>query len=210
MRILFNGDSVTDACRNSDPDFHLGYGYPLFVKAMLDELYPNSDIEVLNRGISGDVISGLESRFKQDVLDLKPDILSILIGINDTGFNEEKDSFGTVEEFVRFERTYRHLLDQSTNNGIENIILMEPFVVPSNVNRDHWRKDLNPKIDIVRKLAKEYNTGLVCLDGYFNQCVVNEDWKRYSRDGVHPSPLGNKKIAELWVTAAKSKINKFI
>lgn len=210
MKILFNGDSVTDACRGGDPDFQLGYGYPLFVKAMLDEQYPDTDFQIINRGISGDTIGGLASRWDTDTLAEEPDILSILIGINDTGYNDGKETFGTLAEAARFEKIYRNLIERAKAKRITEIVLMEPFVLSSDTDRRHWRKDLNLKINIIKKLAEEYGTELVCLDSYLNQCVENGTWSKYTRDGVHPTPLGNKKIAELWVTVARNTIEKLI
>ncbi|MGM0125922.1 hypothetical protein IGI37_003323 [Enterococcus sp. AZ194] len=208
MKILFNGDSITDACRREDPDFGLGYGYPLFLTALLNEYYNNQKIEVINRGISGDQIAGMNSRWQEDCLDYQPDLVSILIGINDVGFNEEAESFGTLEETARYETIYREVLDKTKAAGIEKIVLMEPFVMPNEVDRSHWRKDLDPKIQVVRKLAAEYNTVLVSLDGLLNQLCLANGAEKYTRDGVHLVPLGNKVVAEAWMQAVTERFGK--
>lgn len=208
MKVLFNGDSITDACRRDDPDFQLGYGYPLFLTAMLNEYYSNEKIEVINRGISGDQIAGMNSRWQEDCLDHHPDLVSILIGINDVGFNEEAETFGTVAETERYEKIYREILDKTKAAEIEKIVLMEPFAMPDSVDRSHWRKDLDPKIQVVRKLAAEYNTVFVSLDGMLNQLCLAHGSERYTRDGVHLTPLGNKVVAEAWMKAVTARYGR--
>jgi lysophospholipase L1-like esterase len=206
LKIVFEGDSITDACRNNDPDFHLGYGYPLYLKALLSERYPDASLEIFNRGVSGDVIRGLERRWTQDCLSLKPDLISILIGVNDTGFSEDSPTLGTVEEEKRYEHIYRHLLEQLSPE--QKIVLMEPFVLPSNENRAYFRPDLDRKIKVVRQLAQDYDATLVTLDGPLNEAVINHQWQDVTRDGVHPAPLGNLIIAQRWMKAVTPIIDK--
>lgn len=208
MKILFNGDSITDACRMSDPDFQRGYGYPMYLSAMITNQYIKEDIEIINRGISGDVVSGLNSRWKEDCIDLKPDVVSILVGINDVGFNEDNETFGTQKEFDRFEKEYNEILAKTKEAGIENIVLLEPFVLPFDVDRSHWRKDLDPKIQITRKLAQKYKTFFVSLDGFFNELAIQNGYRNYTRDGVHPSPLGHYLIASRWLEVMSPKLDE--
>ncbi|WP_179394545.1 SGNH/GDSL hydrolase family protein [Lacticaseibacillus absianus] len=210
MQILFNGDSVTDATWRNDPDHHLGYGYPLFVKAMLGERYLDEDVEVINRGVSGDTIGGLEARFTKDCDGLAPDVVSILIGINDTGYNEGKPTFATPEEFDRFEKLYRSILDQARALNIPNIVVMEPFVInDGDVDRFHLRRDLDPKIEIIRRLAIEYHAIYVSLDGMLNQLTMAHGWQRVMRDGVHPGPVGIKLVAEQWCKAVVPRLDQW-
>lgn len=208
MRIVFEGDSITDACRDNDPDFHLGYGYPLYLQALLSQRYPDADLEILNRGVSGDVIAGLESRWQKDCLDLKPDLVSILIGVNDTGFNQDKPTYGTAEEEARYEHIYRHLLDQL--DPATKVVMMESFVMPSDEDRSNFRRDLDRKIRVVRRLAQEYHATLVTLDGPLNEAVINHHWQAVTRDGVHPAPLGNLIIANRWMQAVSPYLDQHL
>lgn len=198
MKILFIGDSITDACRENDLDFGLGYGYVNYLAADLVQKYPRASFEIINRGISGDVIQGLKDRWEEDCLALKPDIVSLLIGINDTGFNEEKERFATSAEEERFTRLYRELVVSATELGIK-VIIMEPFLVPSKIKREHWRKDLDPKIQGIRKIAQENQAIFVPLDGVLNALIINYGEQNFTRDGVHPSPASNREIADNWL-----------
>lgn len=213
MKIVFNGDSITDSLWRSDVDAHLGTGYPLFLKAQLQKHFIDEVVEVYNRAVSGDIIEGLDSRFTKDIEEIggaTPDVVSILIGINDTGYNEKKDTFGTAGEFERFEQKYRSILDQAVALKIPNIVVAEPWVVSdADIDRYHWRKDLDPKIQIVRRLAKEYGAIDVSFDGVLNQWAQNFGWQKVMRDGVHPGPLGHLLFADRWYEAVVPELDKY-
>lgn len=213
MKIVFNGDSITDARWRDDVDMYLGIGFPFMLKAMLQEHYLDEDVEVYNRAVSGDIIEGLDSRFTKDIEEIggdTPDVVSILIGINDTGYNEKKDTFGTPGEFERFEQKYRSILDQAVALKIPNIVVAEPWVVSdADIDRYYWRKDLDPKIQIVRRLAKEYGAIDISLDGILNQVSQNYGWQKVMRDGVHPAPLGYKIFADRWYEAVVPELDKY-
>ena len=126
-----------------------------------------------------------------------------MIGINDTWHNTSDQAiFGTEKSVQQFESVYRKLLNELQTAGICNIILMEPFVLPITDDRHGWRKDLDPKIQIVRKLAKEYGALLVPLDGIFNALGIAYGFSKYTReDGVHPTIGGHEIIAQSWIDA---------
>ncbi|HAP7344122.1 TPA: SGNH/GDSL hydrolase family protein [Enterococcus faecium] len=202
-RILFIGDSITDAGRDRAEATDLGKGYPLLIAGKLISQYPTMEFECMNRGIGGDKIADLQVRWQEDCLALQPDYVSILIGINDTWHNTSDQAiFGTEKSAQQFESVYRKLLNELQTAEICNIILMEPFVLPITDDRHGWRKDLDPKIQIVRKLAKEYGALLVPLDGIFNALGIVYGFSKYTReDGVHPTIGGHEIIAQSWIDA---------
>lgn len=203
-KILMIGDSITDAGRNREKSSDLGHGYPLLVAAELGKKSPGK-FQVRNRGISGNKIKDVHARFQEDCLDLKPDVVSILIGINDTWHNSKELSFGSHEAAEQFENVYRSLLDTLHTNKIKKIVLLEPFVLPEPVERQTWRVDLDPKIQIVRKLAQEYGCCFVPLDGRLNALGIQHGFEVYTgTDGVHPTPTGHAIIAEQWLTYTKA------
>ena len=187
-RVLFIGDSITDAGRDRSEATDLGKGYPLLIAGKLISQYPTMEFECINRGIGGDKIA---------------DYVSILIGINDTWHNTgDQAIFGTEKSVQQFESVYRELLNELQAAGICNIVLMEPFVLPVTNDRYGWRKDLDPKIQTVRKLAKEYGTLLIPLDGIFNALGIAYGFSKYTKeDGVHPTIGGHEIIAQSWIDA---------
>lgn len=198
--ILFIGDSITDASRNHEEPTDLGCGYPLLVAAALLERYPELDLSLVNRGIGGDKITDLANRWEEDCLALNPDIVSILIGINDTWHSVGTETFGTEKAIDKFELYYRILLQTVKERTNAQIILMEPFVLPHPIDRKEWRIDLEPRIQVIRKLAKEYETGFVPLDERLNALGKKQSYTYWTgQDGVHPTVAGHAVIAKAWL-----------
>lgn len=198
--ILFIGDSITDANRRREDPTDLGYGYPLLVAAALLERYPELNLSLVNRGIGGNKITDLANRWEEDCLALDPDIVSILIGINDTWHNVGTEAFGTQESIDRFEFYYRILLQTVKERTNAQIILMEPFVLPHPIDRKEWRIDLNSRIQVIRKLAKEYETDFVALDERLNALGMKQSYAYWTgQDGVHPTLAGHAVIAKAWL-----------
>ncbi len=204
QRLLFIGDSITDAGRETDD---LGHGYALLTAAKLAASDPENTWTFVNRGIGGNKLADLKKRWQADCIDLKPDIVSILIGINDTWHNVgEPEAFATKESFTRFEADYRYLLDRLVESGIKKIVLMEPFVLPEPDDRRSWRSDLDPKIHLIRQLAKEYQAVFVPLDGTLNSLGISYGYEKYTGDdGVHPTLLGHETIANIWIETVKKR-----
>lgn len=183
MRILFQGDSITDADRNR-ADYHdLGQGYPKYAAKYLREMFPDKELEFIDLGISGDQTRNLLDRKQTDFIDIKPDIVSIMIGINDTWHRAETRDWLPHEEF---ERNYRELLEAITNKTDAKIVIIEPFLLPA-PDKTFFREDLDPKIHIVRRLAREYADMFIPLDGLLASYWVSEDYRIFSEDGVHPT-----------------------
>ncbi|MDB1680075.1 MULTISPECIES: SGNH/GDSL hydrolase family protein [Enterococcus] len=200
-RILFIGDSITDCGREYNDSKDLGNGYPLLVAKRLSTQFPTIEFDVLNKGINGNKIADLRARFDTDCLDLEPDIVSILIGINDTWHNvNDPTTFATEQSMAMFEEDYRYMIEKLLEKGIKQVVLMEPFVLPEPLDRQTWRKDLDPKIQIIRRLAEEYHLVFVPLDGKLNALGITQGFSKYTgEDGVHPTLAGHEIIAQSWL-----------
>lgn len=200
--ILFQGDSITDAGRNRDDGDDLGRGYAAIAAAWYQALFPERRARFINRGIGGNKVPDLLGRWKPDCLDLKPDLVSILVGINDTWRSFDSGQLTTPEQF---EKPYREILIQTKDSGAE-IIIIEPFVLPHPEDRRLWRKDLDPKIQIVRDLARDFGAAFVPLDGLFAQAAARREPEFWAADGVHPTPPGHALIAQAWLDVAQDLI----
>lgn len=198
--ILFIGDSITDVGRSRNFDGDLGDGFPFLIAAELYHRYPNANLSILNRGVSGDTLAQLKNRWEEDCLNLDPDLVTILIGINDVWQSFEKRMSPSQEELDLFEKNYRYLLKSLAQRTDARVILMEPFALPYPKDRQVWRKHLDPRIQIVRRLAKDYHATLIPLDGYLNAKGIENDYKTYTGDdGVHPTLTGHAAIAKTWL-----------
>lgn len=185
--ILFQGDSITDCGRSWDDPENLGDGYVRLLSTMLPDKYPKHEFKFINRGVSGEKVRDLVSRWDVDCISLQPDWLSILVGINDT----------LITPITEFEEEYQTLLKRTTDELDSRIIICEPFLISGDNNA--YREDLNPKIEVIRKLAKEYNTDLVPLDKIFHEACSLKSPEYWAPDGVHPSPEGHTLIAISWI-----------
>ncbi|MBP2114920.1 SGNH/GDSL hydrolase family protein [Paenibacillus silagei] len=196
--ILFQGDSITDCGRNYADASSLGVGYALMAGARLGLQYAEKNLTFLNRGISGNRAVDLQERWERDCLALKPTWVSIYIGINDTWRWYDSGQETTAAEF---ESSYRDLIERTKQHLDAKLVLVEPFVLPVPEDRKGWRQDLDPKIHVVRELAREYGAVLVPLDGLFAAASVKAEPAYWAADGVHPSPAGHALIADAWMKA---------
>ena len=203
MRILFQGDSITDAGRDRSDPHHLGDGYPKLVAEKLREQYPDVDFEFLNFGISGNRTCDLVERWDTDCLDWQPDVVSILIGINDTWRRYDQNMPTTTEEY---EANYRTILQQLKEKTNAKILMLEPFLLPVNSDWECWREDLDPKIHAARRLAREFADVYLPMDGWFAAACVATEPGSLSGDGVHPNEVGADFIADIYITAVEPYI----
>jgi lysophospholipase L1-like esterase len=196
-RLLFIGDSITDVGQRTCPE-RIGNGY---VRVIRDLLLAKSPVapQVINRGISGNKVPDLQNRWQRDVLDEKPDILSIYIGINDVWHGFKDGRSGTTLD--AYTAGYRDILSQ-TRKTLPNcgITLCEPSVIwladPADAN-----ERLLPYVDAVHKLAKEFRIEhVVPLHGAFNAARANRSDIAWTTDGVHPTSAGHALIARTWLT----------
>ncbi len=189
-RVLFIGDSITDCARLDGGPDGLGDGYVRLVAARLP------GVAVVNRGVSGDTTADLLARWRPDCLDLRPDVLSLYVGINDTW--RAFDS-GTPTSTERFAANYRELLATATEALDARIILVEPFVLPVTPDQEAWHADLDPKVTAIRELAGEYGVPLVPLGAILRREAARTGNAALAEDGVHPTPRGHEVIAEAWL-----------
>lgn len=199
MKILFQGDSITDAGRDR-ADYHdLGSGYPFYASCLIEEGYPGVNFEFVNLGISGNRTENLVERLQADFVDIQPDIVSILIGVNDTWHRADEQNW---IDNKTFENNYRTVLTAIKENTNAKIIMMEQFLL-SVPDKDFFRVDLNPKIDIVRRLAREFADVYIPLDGLFAAESIKKAPTFWAADGVHPTADGAKFIAAHYFDAVK-------
>ena len=169
---------------------------------MIVEYYQSAGIECFNRGISGDRSKNLLARISGELEEIQPDLVFILIGINDTWRRYDENDPTTAEQF---ENNYRQVLEIIRSYGAK-IVILEPFLLPVEPSRMVFREDLNFKIDVARALARDYAEAYVPLDGLFAKEVLNTEPALLSFDGVHPTELGNRKIAEWWMRRATLQV----
>ncbi len=197
MRILFQGDSITDADRDRSNPHDLGKGYPLYAAKFIKEEHPEIDFEFINLGISGNQTKDLVERLQNDFIDINPDIVSIHIGVNDTWHHAENRDW--LDNSV-FEAQYRKVLTEIKENTNAKILIIEQFLLPV-ADKTYFRADLNGKIDITRSLAREFADYYIPLDGIMAKACVDKDMYHWSADGVHPNENGSEYIGRIYADA---------
>ena len=146
----------------------------------------------------GNVVADLERRLEADVLALKPTVVSILIGINDTWRRYDSN---TTSDIPAFEDSYRRILSTLRQELSARLVICEPFLLPIPKDRIPWREDLDPRIASVRRLAMDFGATYVPLDGIFAAAACQREMNYWAPDGVHPTPAGHGLIAEAWLEA---------
>jgi len=194
--VLFQGDSITDALRDYANGASMGIGYSNVVARWLSARYPGLEMVFINRGINGDRVCDMEARWTQDCIDLTPDLVSILIGINDC--LRSYDS-GLASPLDGFDARYRRMLDRVKAETKAGIVVMEPFLVPSVEHWDTCRDDLGRRIEILRKISRDYAALYIPLDGLFAAACARREPLFWSEDGVHPTEAGHAFIAQEWI-----------
>lgn len=194
-RILFQGDSITDGNRgrNADPNHILGHGYCFIIAAKSGALYPERGLTFMNRGVSGDTVTNLQARWQRDTLDLKPDVLSILIGINDRGRKIPLE---------QYEQVYDRLLTE-TQAALPNIklVLCEPFCLPKGGNAPGAQReqDIGKRQAIVARLAAKHHAALVRFQHILDEACRRAPAEYWVWDSVHPTYSGHQLLADEWV-----------
>lgn len=204
MKILFQGDSITDAGRDRSDCHLLGEGYPHYAAEYIKLRFPDENFEFMNLGISGDRTENLVARLQSDFIDINPDVTSIHIGINDTWHRAE--SLDWLPDDI-FETQYRTVLESIRKNTDSKIIMIEQFLLPA-PDKLYFREDLNGKIDITRKLAREYADVYVPLDGIMAKACVGTPYTHWSDDGVHPNKNGAEYIGMIYTEAFEELMGK--
>lgn len=198
-KILFQGDSITFAGRIKFIKSSLGNGYCNIIGKYIGENY-GEEITVLNKGIYGDTTTKLKKRWEGDTIKNNPDILSLLIGINDSWRRYDRGLLTTKEKFYE---NYDYLLKSVKKKNSEiKFIIMSPFLIPINSKQEKWFEDLNPKIEIVKELAEKYDAIYIPLQEIFEEIILGGmDRKELTKDGVHPTTKGHEIIAKAWIQA---------
>jgi lysophospholipase L1-like esterase len=202
QRLVMIGDSITD-CGRARPvgnSAGLGNGYVSLVNALLSAKYPELMIEVLNTGISGNRVTDLRDRWQTDVLDLKPDWLSIMIGINDVWRHFDRPA-GAQVAVGEYEQILESLIEQ-TLPSIKGLVLMTPYFIETNIE-DSMRKMMDEYSAVVKKLADKYNTVFVDIQGAFNEYLKYRPTQTLCGDRVHPNLTGHMVIAEAFLATVE-------
>jgi lysophospholipase L1-like esterase len=205
--VLFQGDSITDGARERSMahlDHTLGKGYPYLIAANYGGHWPELDLKFLNRGVSGNKVSDLAARWQKDALDLKPDVVSILIGVNDVWHNMRA---GREIRFDEIEATYDKLIvdTQKALPGVK-IVLCEPFLLPGSACEGQYEKWLAAirKIQaIVLRLGEKHSLPMVRYQKMFDEACKRAPAEYWLFDGVHPFYAGHQLMADEWVRVVK-------
>ena len=227
LRVLFIGDSITDgnwgnnnsakpsSQRNHRDMNHIyGHGYMFLVASYYQGKYPDKEYQFFNRGISGNTLSDLEKRWKEDVIDLHPDVLSILIGTNDIHQYLRSHPDGANFDFALWEQRYRKLLDEARQDNPKlRLVLGAPFTANVGTMRQSKNYAVRDSMvrrcaAIVKKLASDYQAALVPYDELFDklyQHTPEHQSTYWIWDGIHPTPAGHRRMMELWITCVKLK-----
>ncbi len=198
--ILFQGDSITDAGRSREDARMLGTGYPLLVKAELAFENPD-EYDFFNYGISGNRIVDLYARLKRDIINVKPDVMSILIGVNDV-WHEFGDSPNGVDA-EKFYKIYSMLIEEVKEALPDlKIMILEPFALCGRGNEAYWeefREEVKLRAKMARRIAEEYNLTFIPLQEKFDEAARYGGNDYWLGDGVHPTTAGHELIKREWI-----------
>lgn len=205
--ILFQGDSITDANRERDNEIHgiTGHSYAYIVAAHLGHLYPEKHYEFINRAISGNRMSDLYARWNEDAISLQPDVISILIGVNDAWRTMGNEPSGFTD---RLERAYRHVLEETVAVLPDTkLVLCEPFIlkgITTEARWDEWQALIQKYQAIVAQLAQEFNAVFVPLQALFDEAATKREASYWIWDGVHPTSAGHGLISQQWLKVVEA------
>ena len=205
--ILFQGDSITDSGRKKDnmdsnSPSALGSGYAMIAGSELLFKYPEKSLKVYNKGISGNKVYQLAERWDVDCLNLKPDVLSILIGVNDYWHKHNGNYNGTIDVY---RKDFNALLER-TKKALPNVklIICEPFAVPDIKAVDKtWYPEFPEYQKAAREMANQFDAAFVPYQSVFDKAVKSAPGVYWTGDGVHPSLAGAQLMAHAWLEVVK-------
>jgi lysophospholipase L1-like esterase len=202
--ILFQGDSITDwgrdrAATGANLSSGLGGGYPLLITASELFEHPDRGLRFFNRGVSGNTVPDLDARWQADTLALKPDVLSILIGVNDYWHTLNGSYRGTVADY---ETGFAALL-RRTREALPavRLIVLEPFVLRCGVVTEAWIPEFDQRRAAAARVARAAEATFLPLQSMFERLSTTAPPVYWSADGVHPTPAGHAAIARAWMEA---------
>ena len=207
MKILFLGDSITDVGRDRDNPSSLGEGYPLLIGSRLGADFPGQHT-CRNTGISGNRIVDLYARIKVDCWNWQPDVLSILVGINDTWHNlrENPNGVGTG----RFHRLLQMLVEDTLARMPDcTLLLMEPFVLLGTATAENWQtfaEEVPQRAQAVREVAEQFHAHFLPLQSLLDDACKRCPPEHWLADGVHPTSAGHQLIADAWLDLFRREI----
>ena len=209
ISVLFQGDSITDGERNrasmgANDYENIGIGYVLLTVAALAGDYPSSHIRYYNRGISGNKVCQLKERWEEDTISLSPDVVSILVGVNDFWHTLTEGYIGTPETY---EANLRNLVEKTKKKLPKaQIILGEPFNImdKSSDNAKEWNTIFPEYQKVAHKISKEFGTAWIPYQSIFNEAIKNAPVGYWTWDGIHPSFAGSYLMSKAWLDTFKS------
>ena len=200
--LLFIGDSITDCGREHPVGQRcnsLGGGYVSFVDSIMGAVIPGTPITVLNTGISGNRVTDLEARWQSDVLNLEPNWLSVMIGINDVWRQFDSEPSTEQVEPEQYELVYRSLLEK-TRSQLDGLVLMTPYFLETN-REDPMRLKMDAYGTITKKLAVQFDAIFVDTQATFDHYLVHQPTESLCADRVHPNGLGHMILARAFLNA---------
>ena len=207
---LFQGDSITDGnrSRNNDWNHVMGHGFAYLIASRLWYDFPTKGFHFFNRGISGNKVPDLTARWQSDTIDIKPDLLNILVGINDVDALMHGDTNFTAE---KFEEDYRQLLQQ-TKQQLPNtqLVLCEPFILRVGRIKERWEEyenEMAKRQKIVKQLSIEFNAIFIEFQNAFNKALAKALADYWIWDGIHPMPAGHELMAREWIQQVSKKLS---
>lgn len=199
IKLLFQGDSITDAGRDKRNYHHMGNGYPKYAAELIAAAHPEIEFEFINFGISGNRTDQLFDRLYADGIAFQPDIISILIGINDI-WHRKNNIFTTDAQIETNYRAILTLLREKTN---AKIVMLAPYVLDA-ADKGYLAEDLKTVLPIVRSLADEFADVYIPLDELFDEAMKTQpEPLYYSADGVHPNANGAAFIGQKYAEAVE-------
>lgn len=196
-KLLFQGDSITDADRIREDPLDLGAGYPYYAAQLLREQHPDIDFTFWNRGIGCDETQNLLARIETDLVALQPDVVSLLIGINDTWHHADARDWMPISVFVA---RYRQILERIRNETKAKLMVIVQYLFPV-PDKAYFAEDLAPKQACVRALAKEYADVFLPAHELAQQAAAARGSDAFTADGVHLNETGARWLAEAYAKA---------
>lgn len=204
--ILLQGDSITDAGRSKTDDIETGYGYATMVMGQIGVDYPG-EYTMYNRGISGNRVVDLYARIKRDIINLKPDVLSILIGVNDV-WHELGFAGGNGVDAEKYFKIYSMLIEEIKEALPDiKIMILEPFTLKGSGNEEYYdvfKAEVLKRAEKAKAVAEKFGLPFIQLQKHFDDAAKKAPADMWLRDGVHPTPAGHEIIKREWIKCFKT------
>lgn len=206
---LFQGDSITDGnrSRNNDWNHVMGHGFAYLIASRLWYDFPKKGFHFFNRGISGNKVDDLAARWQTDTIDIQPNLLSILVGINDVDALLHGDQHFTA---AQFDQDYRKLLQQTKQVLPKTqLVICEPFILPVGKIKERWEEysaEIEKRQKITRQLSSEFNAIYIPFQDAFNAALKKAPADYWIWDGIHPMPGGHELMARKWIAQVSKQL----